>query len=247
MELMTLSKEDVLQDLGLSVNESKVFVALLNLGATTAGKIAEKCKLHRTNVYDALERLCEKGLASFILKDETKLFEAAEPQSLTRLVEERRAKLDSIMPQLLLDKQMAKKASAHIFEGMKAWRMALFNLLNYNKQVYMYGIPKFASEVSLGFIELFHKTRIARKIPMKHIYNENAKDRIKYLNSMSLTEAKYLPQQFNSPVSTIVCGKEILIMHWDDPYTFIRIENEPLAEAYRNYFELMYKQAIFPK
>ena len=247
MELMALTKEEVLQDLGLSVNEAKVFVALLNLGATTAGKVAERCKLHRTNVYDALERLCEKGLVSFILKDDTKLFEAAEPQSLTRLVEERRAKLDSIMPQLLLDKQMAKKASAHIFEGMKAWRMALFNLLNYKQTVYMFGIPKKAPEVSLGFIELFHRTRISRKIAMKHIYNENAVERMKYLNEMDHTEAKYLPQQFNSPVSTIVCGKEILIMHWDEPYTFIRIENEPLADAYKQYFELMYKQAIFLK
>jgi DNA-binding MarR family transcriptional regulator len=247
MELMAITKEEVLQDLGLSVNEAKVFVALLNIGATTAGKIAEKCKLHRTNVYDSLERLGEKGLVSFILKDDKKLFEAADPQSLTRLVEERRSKLDTIMPQLLLDKQMAKKASAHILEGMKAWRMTLFNLLNYNQTVYMFGIPKRAPEVSVGFIEMFHKTRIARKILMKHIYNENAVDRIKYLNSLKMTEAKYLPQQFNSPVSTIVCGKEILIMHWEEPYTFIRIENEPLADSYKNYFELMYKQAVFPK
>jgi hypothetical protein len=130
---------------------------------------------------------------------------------------------------------------------MKAWRMTLFNLLNYKQPIYMFGIPKKASEVSLGFIELFHRTRIARRILMKHLYNENAKERIKYLNTLDLTEAKYLPQQFNSPVSTIVCGKEILIIHWDEPYTFIRIENEPLADSYKNYFELMYKQAVYPK
>ena len=243
MAYMGLTKEEVLQELGLSINETKVFVALLNLGATTAGKVADKCKLHRTNVYDALERLSEKGLVSHILKDETKIFEAAEPESLTRLVDERKAKLESIMPQLLLDKQLSKKTSAHIFEGVKALKLSFYNLLKYNKPIHLYGLPKHAPEMVRGFIDLFHKTRIQRKILMQHIYNENAQERIKYLNSLDYTEAKYLPHQFDTPISTLTCGDEVLIIYWLEPLTFIRIESRQLADTYKKYFEVLYKTA----
>lgn len=243
MAYMGLTKEEVLQDLGLSINETKVFVALLNLGATTAGKVADKCKLHRTNVYDALERLSEKGLVSHIIKDETKIFEAAEPESLSRLVDERKAKLESIMPQLLLDKQLAKKTSAHIFEGVKALKLAFYNLLKYNKPIHLYGLPRHAPEMVKGFIDLFHKTRIQRKILMQHIYNENAQERIKYLNSLDYTQAKFLPHQFDTPISTLTCGDEVLIIYWLEPLTFIRIESKQLADTYKKYFEVLYKTA----
>lgn len=240
---MGLTKEEVLQELGLSINETKVFVALLNLGATTAGKVAEKCKLHRTNVYDALERLGEKGLVSHILKDETKIFEASDPESLSRLVDERKAKLESIMPQLILDKQFSKKTSVHVFEGVKALKLAFYALLKYNKPIHIYGLPKHAPEIVKNFIDLFHKTRIQRKILMQHIYNENSQERIKYLNSLAYTEAKYLPHQFDTPISTLTCGDEVLIIYWLEPLTFIRMDSKQLAETYKNYFGFLYSAA----
>lgn len=243
MSTVVATKEEVLQELGLSINEAKVYVALLNLGATTAGKVAEKCKLHRTNVYDALERLGEKGLASYIIKDETKLFEAADPESLAKLIEERKAKLEAVMPQLLLDKQLSKKTSAHIYEGTKALKLAFYNLLKYNKPIHIYGLPKHAPEMVKSFIDLFHKTRIQKKILMQHIYNENAQERIKYLNSLDYTEAKYLPHQFDTPISTLTCGDEVLIIYWLEPLTFIRIESKQLADTYKKYFEVLYATA----
>jgi len=240
---MPQTKEEILQEMGLSPNETKVYLALLNLGATTAGKIAEKAKLHRTNVYEALDRLDGKGLVSYILHDETKVFEAVEPGVLIRLMDERKAKLEGIMPQLLLDKQLSQKTSAHVQEGVNAFKLALYNLLNYNKTICIYGLPKQAPEVVKHFIDLFHKTRIEKKVLMQHIYNENAQERINYLNSLPYTEAKYLPEKFNTPVSTLTCGDEIMIINWEHPLTFIRIESKALAETYRIYFELLYSAA----
>jgi len=241
--IMAQSKEQILQEMGLSVNESKVYIAMLNIGASTAGKIAEKCKLHRTNVYDSLERLELKGLASYILKNDKKIFEAADPSTLTKLVDERKAKLERIMPQLLLDRQLGTKTSAQVFEGIKSFKLAIFNFLNYEKKICAFGLPKIVPDVVKNFINIFHNTRIEKKILMHHIYNENAKERITYLNKLNYTEARYLPEQFNTPVSTLVCGEEVLIINWEKPLTFIRIENKALAECYRKYFEVLYSAA----
>jgi len=240
-----INKEETLQDLGLSKNESKVYLALLSLGRCSAGKIAEKCKLHRTNVYDALDRLVTKGLVSHVINENNvKTFEATDPNKLLMLIKEKEKSVQNILPSLLLEKQLSqKKASAQIFEGIKAFKLAEYNLLNYNEPILAFGIPASVPDIVKTFIYAFHKERIAKKIIFKHIYNEDAKDRINLLNDMEYTEAKYLPEQFNSPVTTMVCGPEILLINWQKPITFIRIENEQLSNAYKSYFDVLYKAA----
>jgi len=238
-----MNKEEVLQELGFSKNEAIVYLALLSLGSSTAGKVAEQCKLHRTNVYDALERLSEKGIVSHMIKDNTKIFEATDPNHLKQLLDEKKMHLEAVLPQLLLDKQIAAKTSAHVYEGTKALRAVLFDMLRHNETICTYGIPKIVPEITKPFIDQFHMQRIKKKIIMKHLYNENAKERIAHLNTLQYTEAKYLPEKFNTPVTTLVCGNETIIVNWDKPITFILIENKALADAYKNYFEILYSNA----
>ena len=77
---MTMIEE--LTRLGLTINESKVYLALLELGSTNAGKIIKKTKLHRNIVYDNLDKLIEKGLVSFVIIKNTKYFETTSPSEL---------------------------------------------------------------------------------------------------------------------------------------------------------------------
>jgi len=51
----------ILSELGLSKNEIEVYLTLLELGTSTAVHIAKAAKLHRPNVYDALDRLSKKA------------------------------------------------------------------------------------------------------------------------------------------------------------------------------------------
>ena len=53
-----------LTGLGLTNHEITVYLALLELGSAKVVEIANKCKLHRPNVYDALQKLIEKGVQS---------------------------------------------------------------------------------------------------------------------------------------------------------------------------------------
>ena len=52
--------------LGLTNTEAKIYVTLIDLGRAQAGIISRKSGIHRRSVYDALERLIEKGLVSYI-------------------------------------------------------------------------------------------------------------------------------------------------------------------------------------
>ena len=90
----------VLQEIGLSSTESKVYLALLELGSTLAGEITKKSQINRTNVYDALERLIEKGLATYVISSNRKVFEPVEPNKLKTMLEEKQEKLKEILPLL---------------------------------------------------------------------------------------------------------------------------------------------------
>ena len=106
-----------------------------------------------------------------------------------------------------------------------------------------YGIPKEAIKLMETFIIHFHERRIGMKIEMDHIYNEDAQDRISYLNKMQYTKAKYLPNEYNSPVSTNICGDEVVLILWTNNPLVIQIINKDIAHQYQKYFDMIWKLA----
>lgn len=239
--------EELLEDVGFSKNEAKVFLALLELGSTTIHDIYKKSKVHRTNVYDALEGLIKKGMVNYIVKDDKKFYSACDPELLLNILKEKEIKLKEALPRLKLAKQLlGKRDNARILEGIigiKATTNDILNDLKEGDEILTFGIPKDVSVKMKNFIPLYHKRRIEMKIKQRHIYNENAKGRIEYLNSLPYTEATYLPKEYDSPSTTTIYGNKVAFWIWSDEPLTIIIESERMAESYRRYFELLWKIA----
>lgn len=238
-----MEKEKVLIQNGLSRTEAKAYLSLLRIGEGTAGKIAEKARLHRSNVYDAADKLVEKGFAAYHQRKRLKVYTPADPDNLLRIAREKVVNLRKLMPQLRLEKELSrKKTTAEVYEGLKALRETFYRLLEHEKTIYAFGIPAYVPEALKSFIDGFHEKRMAKKVVMKHVYNEDAKERIRYLNSMKYTEAAYLPEEYNAPVTTMACGEYVLLITWR-PMSFVKINNKVLAESYTKYCEFMLKNA----
>ena len=56
----------ILEDIGLTNAEIKVYLALLELGSSTAGHILEKSGLQNSVVHMTLHKLIDKGFITFI-------------------------------------------------------------------------------------------------------------------------------------------------------------------------------------
>lgn len=236
--------EEALKEVGLSANESKVFLALLELGISNVGSISKESKVHRTNVYDCLSKLESKNLVKMHDKEGTKYFEANDPNELVNIIKEKEKRLKSFIPLLMIDYKLAeKKANTHVFEGVKAIQDILDGFLNYNEPILVYGVPKIAPQILGDWLLPHHKRRVEKKILMLHIYNEDSKERINFLNKMEYTEAKYLPKEFNSPVSTEICGDEIMFVFWKNPPIVIHIKNKEIASFYKSYFGMLWELA----
>ena len=68
----------ILEDLGLTGAEIRVFLTSLELGSSSAGPIVEKSGLQNAVVHRALHSLIEKGLVTYILEGKKRIYQAVE-------------------------------------------------------------------------------------------------------------------------------------------------------------------------
>lgn len=242
-----MDKEKVLEELGFSRNEAKIYLALLDLGSATATKISDKSRIHRTTVYDCLERLVKKGLASYIMKEDKKCFKAANPENLFGIIREKEELLKSVIPELKLSKRLApEKLKASVYEGVngiKAITEDVLATMKEGERVITFGNPKDTHIKMKSFVNIYHKRRIAKKVTQIHIYNEDAKERIAHLKKLPYTDAGFLPKKYDSPAATTIYNNKVAFFIWSEKPFGILVESEKMASAYRKYAELLWEMA----
>ena len=84
---------EALRKLGFSPSEIKIYLYLLRKGSNYANKISSGTNINRTNVYEALERLLNKGVITFITRNKVKWFEAKEPGCIQTIITEKQEEL----------------------------------------------------------------------------------------------------------------------------------------------------------
>ena len=111
---------------GLTEGESKTYLALLELGASTTGAIVKSSGVSRSIIYNVLERLAQKGLVSVITRERTKYFQAADPSRIMDYLEEKelkfaenRKKISELLPKLASMQKSANKSSASLYLGFR--------------------------------------------------------------------------------------------------------------------------------
>src|SRR3989344_3083983 len=84
----------VLESIGLTRNESKVYLALLKEGTSKTGEILKRSGLNSGKIYEILESLKKKGLASESKINNTKQYTAAAPSQILDYLDMRRKDLE---------------------------------------------------------------------------------------------------------------------------------------------------------
>lgn len=232
-----------LEDIGLTKTEAKIYLAVLGLGSALAGTIAQKSSIHRRSVYDALERLIEKGLISFITKNNRRLFEAVEPKRLLQIANEKMQNLKQIIPQLEMQHGTAKeKQEAVFFKGKPALKSVFDDQIAEKKTIYVIGASAEASDILQYYFTHYDKKRKANNIHVKMIFPEDSRGS-QMLRSVPLSEIRFLPQKYISPVGTNIYGDKVAIVVWAEEPAAILIKNKAISDAYKRYFNFMWERA----
>jgi HTH-type transcriptional regulator, sugar sensing transcriptional regulator len=235
--------EESLNNAGLSKIEVDTYLTTLTNGPISAGRVAKLTHNYRANVYQSIERLKSKGFISEIQGKKSKLFEASSPNHILNEFDKKKEALEKIIPALNQMKSTSiETTSMRIIEGVNGWRHLLDEFIEVGKERVVYGIPK-EVEMLKDFFKEYHRKRAQRKIGLRHLFNYDAKERIKITNKLPYTQSKYLPEELDQPVSTSICGHLVaLTVYQGKNILTIVIENQIIADAYRKYFEYLWKK-----
>jgi len=240
-------KEKILQDLGLTRNEAKILLTLYKLGSSTAGGLTENSGIHRRNVYDSIERLMEKGLVSFVIENNVKLFNPANPNKLLHILDEKKKGLEKIRNQVKnilpeLDFVREEKHDVRYFRGPEGLKTVYEDILRTGKDYVGYGPAEQMEEVLKYYIPNYVKRRVKQKISIKLIYPENLRG--SPFSKATLGKIKYMPDEYTSHTSLRVYGHKVaIILFSEDTPVAIVINNEKISDSYRKYFNFLWKHA----
>jgi len=229
-----------LEIIGLSEGETKVYMSLLKLGSVPVSKVKEDTQLHRTTIYDFVESLINKGLASYVVKNNIKFYQAAHPSKLSEFIKEKEELVKEVIPDLTKLAEIEKEEiKVETYKGVEGFKTLLNDVIRVGKDMVGFGIDetKFKERFPI-LIEKHFKNE--ERIGMKErlLSSENTKFIYKKLTA----SYRFIPDQYFNPTPTIVYGDRVAIMVWE-PLTIVIIKNSELADSYRKHFELLWKMA----
>jgi sugar-specific transcriptional regulator TrmB len=239
---------DSLKQIGLNENESKVYLALLQSEESSASEIAKKTGINRSLVYSILESLAEKGIASYVLKNNKRFYRAAEPQKILSMLKEKEKIFSSILPELIaMQKPKGKKPVIEILEGKEGIKTIFNDILRLKQEWDAFGSSGAGKELLGPYVDAFEKERQKAKIILNVICTrtEDGLKRGKEFEGMKLTNVRYAVETYDSPASNYIYGDRIVIIFWYKEFPFaLRIIDKNLAESYKNYFNALWKASV---
>ncbi len=229
-----------LGELGLSDGEISVYLALLKLGLCPVSKIKEESNLHRTTIYDFLEKLLNKGLISYVVKNKVKYYNAAHPNKLFEFLKEKQDHLDEVLPDLVKLANIEKEeVSVEVYKGKEGMKTVMMDIVKGGHELLGIGIDEALYKKNLPiFMEKYQMMQKEHNLHERLITKINPDD----LLDTSHCHYKFVPESSFSPTSTVIYDDKVQIALWEPSLTSIIIKNKKLANAYRNHFEHLWNQ-----
>lgn len=245
--------KSALKQIGLTDGEIKVYLALLELGSSATGKITKKSNVSGSKVYEVLERLIQKGLASFVNKNGIKYFEATSPERILDYLEEKENRLtedrntiQKIIPELILKTKNTQKSEVRVFtgwEGLKTANEDIINSLKKGEEWLSMGLTEQPESWEIYFNKKQEK-RAKKGIMQRHLLNKKYSSLYKQRKKLSHTKFKFLPEELEMPTSTEIYKNKVIIMILvqSSPMA-IMIENKSVANSFKIYFNHLWKNS----
>ena len=166
--------ERVLENMGFSPNEIKVYLVLNDHGSSKAGTIAKIAKIDRSSCYNSLKTLIEKALVSYVCIGKIKWFQATGPKKILDYLKEQEEDVKSILPELDARHKASKiKGQVRLFKGFKGVRAILQDVLRSGKENLVFGNENQLEERMPAYQKQFCRQLKENKLVVREIVRED--------------------------------------------------------------------------
>ena len=238
-----------LKSLGLSDNEAKVYMAMLELGSATVLEISAKAGVNRPTTYVQIESLKRMGLASTQTKGKKQLFIAESPEQLKSMIDRQKIELEQkkeefqkLLPELTnLFNLSDSKPQVRFFEGKEGLLKMHSELLRTDvREVVSFSSTDSVMKVFPNYPKTLSLKRVQRGIRSRLIYT--CKEPVmQRRDEEMLRETKYLPpDKFPFKSDIAVYGDNIGISALEGKVVGVIITHKELANSFRALFNLLW-------
>jgi DNA-binding transcriptional ArsR family regulator len=223
---------------GLSASESLVYLALLKRGTATVKDIAKDSGFHRTNIYDVLEQLKEKGLVSMFREGKISQYRASNPLALQQYLREKQEWLAGVLPDLQALQGIAgDQVVVDVFKGDAGMKTAFNEMLRLGEPLYAFGVRGQLREKLPIFAAQWIREQKAQRLPYYAMYTSH--ESIPH----NCTEVRLVAERDDQPVATFIYGDNVCINIWSPALVAIVIRSKEVAQTYKRHFDLMWAVA----
>jgi sugar-specific transcriptional regulator TrmB len=236
---------EALKDFGLREREIKVYLTCIKLGSATVYSIAEKISLPKSTVYDILKQLEQKGLCSHLISSGIIYFEAINPEKLLQILEEKKSKIENIIPSLQsLYSSGIKRPDVTVYHGKEGLKSILQDVVKTKKEFLIVGNFSKFQEFFKIYSHMFVENRIKENIYCRLIEEESVQNRALAKDDNKEKRKSKLIKELKDLNSEIyIYGEKIamLTLVEEEPIGIV-IENKDLNKLMRLLFENSWKK-----
>ena len=244
-----------LQDIGLSEKESRVYLAALELGRTTAEKLAKHAKVNRSTTYVQIESLMQKGLMSTYEEEKKTYFAPESPELLRRLLSKQRddlqikeRSLTDLLPVLIQQFDGAgERPVVRFFPGKEGIGNVREEVLTTKEKVLyvIFSSDNMSKLFTQKEIDEYSDRRTALNIRSKALYTHR-----EYFDEMKgqsgLTEYRFAPD-LPLTIDIRIFDNKTAIFSLEGSLFAMVIESHQMAESMKSVFKFLWERSESPK
>jgi sugar-specific transcriptional regulator TrmB len=245
----------LLEHIGLSPNEAKVYEALITYGGSGVSSISTRSQVHRRNVYDSIQRLLQKGLVYEVYTPKETVYNAVDPSKLMELAQERTRLLEASLPQLLSTFNTVKKTeSSYIYKGIEGIKNYMHDTLTVGKDIYVMGAKGAWLDTRLDNFSNWYLDEIKKRdIKIYILFDAEVEEKMPDVPAKISYDYKFLPKKYSTESAIDIFGDHVVtysgltLGKWADDLTVFVTISSKLADAQRTWWKMMWDMLPEPK
>lgn len=232
--------ERALQYFGLNSKQASVYLALLELGRSSAPAISKKSGVKRPTTYVILQELRQKGLLIEIPKKSKTLFIAKSPQDLIDVRNEETRSIRAAMPEIMaLYNAKSEKPKVRFYQGEKEVLDLYHKEIFQEKEIWFVSAIGSIPEQILKSIErhlpsIKKGEAVIREIQQDEPVSQNFRKQ----HEGEFYQIKTAPKNFRLPTDNALYGNKVAIFSYKADPLAVVIESEDVVTTYRSLFEM---------
>lgn len=243
------SINETLTLLGLTDKEIQIYLACLELGSATVQELANRSGLKRTNIYNYLEDLKQKGLITEIQYKHKALLIAENPQMLKQRAEKRMTeakscvqKIDEAIPELLgIFSLPGEKPKVKYYQGIEGIKKIYDDTLVAGEPIYAFtDYEKMFDVMTPEYMIKYAENRATKRISFYTLAQPGhwAKKMValnkEHKREMKLLENAQLETEIN------IYGNKVALLSFRRPYTGVIIEDRAISQSIKSIWKVLW-------